>query len=48
VSNRDLWQELLALQGRLKVEWHVVGKGDMPDELRQAKRLAGDTARRSQ
>jgi ribonuclease HI len=46
VSNRELWQELLAAQGKLRIEWHVVNKDDIPDELKQAKHLAGDTARR--
>jgi ribonuclease HI len=42
VSHRDLWQRLEALSKKHKVEWHVVEKTDLPEDMEYAKQLARD------
>jgi ribonuclease HI len=45
VKHRELWETLAGLTRRYAVTWHVVGKGDLPGELKQAKKLASEAAR---
>lgn len=40
VSHRDLWQKLDAVSRRHHVEWHVVDKQRLPEDLEYAKQLA--------
>ena len=42
VSHRDLWQRLDELANKHRVEWHVVDKDDMPENMEYAKQLAKD------
>jgi ribonuclease HI len=42
VSHRDLWQRLDELANMHSVEWHVVDKNDMPENMEYAKQLAKD------
>ena len=42
VSHRDLWQRLEALSKQHRVEWHVVEKTDLPEDMEYAKQLAKD------
>jgi ribonuclease HI len=42
VSHRDLWQRLDELANKHRVEWHVVDKNDMPENMEYAKQLAKD------
>ena len=42
VSHKDLWQKLDELCSHHKVEWHVVDKDDLPQDLEYAKQLAKD------
>ncbi|HEY83878.1 MAG TPA: ribonuclease HI [Chloroflexi bacterium] len=48
VSNKDLWQKLSGLLQSYQVRWHVVGKENMPDALKQGKKIAGEIARMSE
>ena len=45
VSNRDLWEELAALDARLKPTWHVVSSESMPEPMAEAKRIATEAAK---
>lgn len=45
VSHRDLWEELAGFISRYNINWHVVSKEDMPEEMVQAKNLATEAAR---
>jgi ribonuclease HI len=40
VKHRDLWQRLATLLARHTVEWHVVDRENLPDEMKQAKDVA--------
>ena len=42
VSHRDLWQQLDTLCKKHRIEWHVVDKDDLPQDLEYAKQLAKD------
>ena len=42
VSHRDLWQRLDALSKKHRIEWHVVEKTDLPEDMEYAKQLAKD------
>ena len=43
VSHRDLWEELARLVHNFNITWHVVSKEDMPEEMKTAKKRAGET-----
>ncbi len=45
VSHRDLWEALLEASAAYQVRWHLVSNRALPDEMVQAKTLAGDAAR---
>ena len=45
VSHRDLWEHLMELTRRLHLSWHVLSREEMPDEMKQAKKLASQAAR---
>jgi ribonuclease HI len=45
VSNRDLWQELVALAANYQIQWHLVTKPDLPPAMIEAKALADEAAR---
>lgn len=45
VQHHDLWKELLGVSDRCTVTWHVLDIKPLPDEMAQAKRLAGEAAR---
>lgn len=47
VAHQDLWQKLEALLERHEVQWHVVGRDEMPEEMQQAKTAARDSLRES-
>jgi ribonuclease HI len=42
VSHRDLWQRLDALAAKHRIEWHVVEKSDLPEDMEYAKQIAKD------
>lgn len=45
VSNRDLWQELVDVASAYQVQWRLVTRPNLPDEMVQAKTLADEAAR---
>lgn len=45
VAHRDLWRKLEALLERHRVQWHVVDRDDMPEEMQQAKAAAKEAMR---
>lgn len=45
VSHRVLWEDLLAVTAGHQVNWHLVSNQNLPDELSQAKKLAGEAVR---
>jgi len=47
VAHQDLWRALDGLLDRHQVQWHVVGRDDMPEEMEQAKAAASDSLRES-
>ena len=42
VANRDLWQRLATLLDRHDVQWHVVSRDALPEQMEQVKALAKD------
>jgi ribonuclease HI len=44
VKHRDLWQALMELSREYQVQWHVVDSRHLPEEMTQAKKLAGMAA----
>lgn len=45
VSNRDLWERLIAITANYPVRWHLVTKQNQPEHMTQAKNLANEAAR---
>jgi ribonuclease HI len=45
VSNRDLWERLIALAANYQLRWHLVTKQNQPESMTEAKNLANEAAR---